>query len=64
MGSLSAQSVAVLGYEEPLSAVAMGALFLGETLLPVQMLGAACIVFGAVVSELHGLPRLGKRAKA
>ena len=64
MGSLSAQSVAVLGYVEPLSAVAMGAVFLGETLLPVQMLGAGCIVFGAVLSELHGLPGRAKRARA
>ena len=53
MGALSAQSVAVLGYVEPLSAVALGALVLGETLTPLQLVGAACIIAGAVVSELH-----------
>lgn len=52
---LSAQSVSVLGYAEPLSAVAFGAVFLGETLAPLQVLGAACIVGGALISEFHGM---------
>ena len=52
LGVLSAQSVAVLGYAEPLSAVALSAVILGETMLPVQVAGALCIIAGALVSEV------------
>ena len=52
---LPAQSASVLGYAEPLSAVAFGAVFLGETLAPLQVLGAACIIGGALLSELSNL---------
>jgi drug/metabolite transporter (DMT)-like permease len=53
LGAISAQNVAVLGYIEPLSAAALGAVFLGETMLPLQMAGASCIVLGAIISQLH-----------
>ena len=52
--SLPAQSVAVLGYIEPLSAVVFSALILSEVLLPVQILGAALILGGAFVAEVFG----------
>ena len=52
--SLPAQSVAVLGYIEPLSAVVFSALILSEILLPVQILGAALILGGAFVAEVFG----------
>jgi len=52
---LPAQSASVLGYAEPLSAVAFGAVFLGETLAPLQVLGAACIIGGALLSEFFNL---------
>lgn len=52
LGSLPAQTVAVAGYAEPLSAVIFSAVLLGEQLLPLQILGAACIIGGAAFSEL------------
>lgn len=63
MGSLSVQSVAVLGYIEPLSAVALSAVVLGEALLPLQLAGAAFIILGALASELQGA-RASKKAAA
>ena len=53
-GGLAVQSVAVLGYLEPLSAVVMSAALLGETMLPLQILGAALILGGALFGELKG----------
>ena len=52
IGSLPAQTVAVCGYLEPLSAVLLSALILGERMSPVQVLGAVLIVGGALVGEL------------
>ena len=49
---LPMQSVAVLGYVEPLAAVGLGALVLGESLLPLQLVGATLIIAGAVYSEV------------
>lgn len=54
IGKLPAQSVAVCGYIEPLSAVLLSATFLKETLSPVQWLGAALIVGGALFGEVWG----------
>jgi drug/metabolite transporter (DMT)-like permease len=51
IGHLPAQSVAICGYLEPLSAVLMSAIFLHETLLPLQITGAALIIAGALFSE-------------
>ncbi len=50
-GGLSVQSVAVLGYLEPLSAVAFSALLLGEAMTGLQVLGAALILGGALFGE-------------
>lgn len=55
LDTVPAQSASVLGYAEPLSAVIFGAVFLGETLAPLQVVGAACIVGGAAISELLGM---------
>ncbi|WP_139653474.1 DMT family transporter [Raoultibacter phocaeensis] len=49
---LPAQSVSILGYLEPLSALAFSAVFLGEQLLVVQILGAALVLGGAAFGEL------------
>lgn len=50
---LPAQSVAVCGYLEPLSAVVFSALILKETLFPLQILGAAFIIGGALFGEIN-----------
>lgn len=52
IGAMRAQSVAILGYLEPLSALFFAAVFLGETLTPLQMVGAALILGGTVAGEL------------
>jgi drug/metabolite transporter (DMT)-like permease len=52
IGGMRAQSVAILGYLEPLSALLFAAAFLGESLGPLQWVGAALILGGAVFSEL------------
>lgn len=51
VGKLPVQTVAVLGYLEPLSAVALSALVLGEPLGAVQIIGAFLIVGGAAFCE-------------
>ena len=51
IGKLPAQTVAICGYLEPLSAVVFSALFLHEILSPLQMVGAALIIGGAVLGE-------------
>lgn len=51
IGQMRAQSVAVLGYLEPLSALLLAAAFLGEALSPLQLAGAALILGGAVFGE-------------
>lgn len=54
LGGLPAQTVAVVGYAEPLSAVVFSVILLGEVMLPLQMIGAACIIGGAMFCELAG----------
>ncbi len=49
---LPVQSVAVLGYIEPLSAVFLSAIFLNEKMTPFQMLGGVLILGGAMSGEL------------
>ena len=49
---LPAQSVAICGYIEPLSAVLLSVLFLNETMSPLQMAGAVLIIGGALYGEL------------
>lgn len=50
---LPVQTVAVCGYIEPLSAVFLSLIFLGEWLTPVQWIGAALIIGGAIWCEWH-----------
>lgn len=52
IGKLKAQTVAICGYLEPLSAVLFSVIFLKETMLPLQMVGAVLIIGGAVFGEL------------
>ncbi len=52
IGNLPVQSVAVLGYIEPLSAVIFSVVILGEVILPLQIVGAVLIIGGAVIDEL------------
>ena len=51
IGKIPAQSVSILGYLEPLAAVAFSALFLNEILSPLQMVGAVLIIGGAIFGE-------------
>ncbi len=51
---LPAQSVSICGYIEPLSALALSAIFLGETLTLLQWLGAVLVLGGVGVAELRG----------
>lgn len=50
---LPVQSVAIIGYLEPLSAVVFSVLFLGEVMLPLYILGGICICGGALFAELY-----------
>ena len=59
MASLPVQTVAVLGYLEPVVSVLCSALFLREAMTPAGWLGAALIVGAAVVSELIPEPQRG-----
>ena len=49
---LPVQTVAVCGYLEPLSAVIFAAVLLGEKMTIVQIIGAVCIIGGAMIGEL------------
>lgn len=53
IGHLPVQTVAISGYLEPLSAVLLAVIFLGETLLPTQILGAILILSGALMGEVR-----------
>lgn len=50
---LSAQSVALMSYADPVSALIFSVLLLGETMSPVQILGAVLIIGGAMFGELR-----------
>lgn len=52
MNALPVPTVALFGYLEPLSGVLFSILFLGERLLPLQILGAVLILGGALWGEL------------
>ncbi len=52
IGRLPAQSVAVCGYIEPLSAVLLSVMFLNETMSLVKITGAVLIIGGALYGEL------------
>lgn len=50
---LPLQTVSVCAYVEPLTAVLAGAALLGEVMTPLQILGALCVIGGALVGEIH-----------
>ena len=52
VAKLPVQTVSILGYLEPLSAVIWGALVLGESMSGLQAAGALLILGGAVLSEV------------
>lgn len=52
LSKIPVQTVAVCGYLEPLSAVVFAALLLGEEMTAIQIIGAACIIGGAMIGEL------------
>lgn len=52
LSKLPVQTVAVCGYLEPLSAVVFAALILGEQMTFLQIIGAICIIGGAMIGEL------------
>lgn len=54
IGRLNVQSVAVFGYLEPLSAVLMSVIILGEHMMLLQIVGAVLIIGGALASEVIG----------
>lgn len=54
IGRLPVQSVAVLGYLEPFSAVVLSAVLLREGMSVTRFLGAALILGGAMFAELSG----------
>lgn len=49
---LPAQSVALISYIDPVSALVFSALLLHETMTPVQIIGAVLIIGGAILGEL------------
>lgn len=52
LSKIPVQTVAVCGYLEPLSAVVFAALLLGEKMSFIQIIGAICIIGGAMIGEL------------
>lgn len=52
LSKLPVQTVAVCGYLEPLSAVVFAAILLGEKMTLIQVVGATCIIGGAMIGEL------------
>ena len=52
LAKLPVQTVAVCGYLEPLSAVVFAALLLGEKMTVIQIVGAVCIIGGAMIGEM------------
>lgn len=54
IGRLPVQTVAVFSYLDPLTAVVLSALLLGEKMGALQIIGAACILGGAIFAELAG----------
>ncbi|MBR3796721.1 MAG: DMT family transporter [Clostridia bacterium] len=52
MHALRAQTVALLSYVDPVVAIVLSALLLGERMTPLNMLGALLVLGAAIVSEL------------
>lgn len=57
---LPGQTASLLCYLDPLTSLVLSAAFLHERLLPMQLLGAALILGGAVLGEV-GPPRRARR---
>jgi drug/metabolite transporter (DMT)-like permease len=53
MQKLSGQSVALLSYVDPVSALIFSAIFLDELMTPVQMIGSVLIIGGAIFGEIR-----------
>lgn len=53
LSKLPVQTVAICGYLEPLSAVVFAAVLLRERMTPLQIIGAICIIGGAMIGELY-----------
>lgn len=51
LSKLPVQTVAILGYLEPLSAVLFAAILLKEKMTVMQIIGAVCIIGGAMIGE-------------
>ena len=49
---LSGQTIAMLSYLDPLTALFASAIFLDERLIPIQILGAVLLLFGATAGEI------------
>ena len=64
VAKLPVQTVAVVGYLEPLSAVVFSVALLGEAMTPVRLMGAALIIGGAIFCELAGRHPSAKSAVA
>lgn len=62
--TLSAQTVSVCGYLEPLSALLFSAAVLGERLAPLQIVGAVLILSGAVFGEMLSSKRVRRAVRA
>ena len=60
LGKLSARTVAVLGYIDPIVAVVLSALLLKEPLTPLTVLGAVLILGATLFAELHKSRDKGK----
>jgi len=58
IGNLSVQTVAIVGYLEPLSALVFSAVFLSEHLGFIQVIGAILILGGAMFGELFSHKKL------
>lgn len=59
IGSLRAQSIVVIGYLEPLSALVLSSLLLGEPIALIQAVGCTMVIGGALLSEMlhHNKPQ-------
>ncbi len=62
LSQLPVQTVAICGYLEPLSAVVFAAILLNERMTIIQVIGAACIIGGAMVGELIKVKQIDERA--
>lgn len=63
MGKLSSQTVAVLSYIDPILALILSFAVLGETMSPIQVIGAVMIIGAAILSEITLPQRTWKKAR-